>query len=166
MLMAGLSRFNTDLVAGYINNDETLFHELMELLFNAQPPIPQRAAWVMSTVAETHKWIIKPYIPKLIDALPGFSHRGIQRCILFTFESEEIPKNKKGQLYNICFDYVDNTKVPVAVRVYAMQILFNISISEPELKNELRLLIESHYENGSDGFKSRARKILKKLSTQ
>lgn len=163
MLLSGLSRFNTDLIANYIDANQERFDSLMDLMINAQPPIPQRAAWVFSTVVEKNQWLLNPYVSTLIDMLPGFQHWGIQRCILYTYGKIEIPEEKLGQMFQICYDYMDGTKVPVAVRVFAMQILYNISIREPGLQNELRLFIESHMDSGSAGFKSRGNKILKML---
>ncbi len=164
MLLSGLSRYNTNLIANYIGTDEVLFESLIDLMIVGKPPIPQRAAWVFSTVAEKHQWLIKPYISKLIELLPTFKHWGIQRCILFVYEKIEIPENKMGEMFEICYNYVNNAKVPVAVRVFAMQILYNISLKEPDLQNEIKLLIESHLDTGSAGYLSRAKKILNKLN--
>jgi len=164
MLLAGLSRFNTDLTANYIGKDQEHFNLLLDLMINGRPPIPQRAAWVVAIVVEKYPWLIKPYISKLIDLLPGFQHWGIQRCLLSVYQKIDIPETKLGEMFDICYKYLNDTKVPIAVRVFAMQILYNISLKEPELQGELKLLIESHFDTGSAGYQSRAKKILKKLS--
>jgi len=46
-----------------------------------------------------------------------------------------------------------------------MTVLANIAQKEPELKNELRLVIEQQLSHGSTGFCSRARKVLKMIGS-
>lgn len=45
-----------------------------------------------------------------------------------------------------------------------MTAIFNLSAKYPEIKPELKLLIEMQLPNGSAGFISRGKKILKKLN--
>jgi len=46
-----------------------------------------------------------------------------------------------------------------------MQILYNISATEPDLKNEVKLVLESLYDDfASAGISSRAGRLLKKLN--
>jgi hypothetical protein len=49
------------------------------------------------------------------------------------------------------------------VKVFGMTVLANLCEKLPELKNELRIIIEDQMPYGSAGFKSRGSKILKKL---
>ena len=67
-------------------------------------------------------------------------------------------------LFNFCFEVFTNSTEPVAVRVHAMQILFNIAQKEPDFTGELINLIENEIElHGSAGIASRGRKLLLKL---
>ncbi len=50
-----------------------------------------------------------------------------------------------------------------AVKAFAMQILCNICEKEPELANELMMIIEDQIPHSSIGFKNRGTKILKLL---
>ena len=52
---------------------------------------------------------------------------------------------------------------PIAVKVFAMTVAANICKHEPELKNELQLVIEDQLENASAGFRARAKKVFKQL---
>jgi hypothetical protein len=64
---------------------------------------------------------------------------------------------------NMCFDWLVSAKESVAVKVYAMEILYRISQVEPELKKELADSIEWRISEGTPGFKHRGLKTLKKL---
>lgn len=160
MLLAGHSRFNTDLIAAYIGDDETLFRELIDLTFNGNPPVPQRAAWVITAITDKYPWIIKPYISKIIDKLPEFSHPSLPRNLLRVLGRIDLPLKKTGKLYDYCYKCLIDKKNPVAIRVNAMQVLFNIAIKEPDLINELKLVIESQFDEASIGFIAKARILL------
>ncbi|MBC8173897.1 MAG: hypothetical protein H7X71_08330, partial [Chitinophagales bacterium] len=77
----------------------------------------------------------------------------------------EIPKSLLGMAATICFELLADINEPVAIRCFSMTVLANISEKEPDIKNELRLLIEEQLPFGTAGFKSRARKVLKSISS-
>jgi len=165
MLLDGNHKFNIDLIVHYVGKDTELFRELIDLMLNEPTPIPQRASWAMTTIADKEPWMIEPFLEKLIDLMPNFSfkHPSITRCLLRTLSKIEPPNNKLGELFDLCNNYLTDSKQPAAIRVFAMQVLFNISEKEPELKPELKLIIESNLDNGSTGYANRAGKLLKKL---
>lgn len=163
MLLAGHSRFNTDLIAAYIGNDEKLFKELMDITFNGNPPVPQRAAWVISAVTDKYPWLINPYNSKIIDNLPKFSHPALPRNLLRLLSKVDLPHKKSGKLYEYCYNCLIDRKNPVAIRVHAMQILFNIATKEPGLKNELKLTIENLLDEAPGGLVAKAKKLHKNL---
>jgi predicted nucleic acid-binding OB-fold protein len=67
-------------------------------------------------------------------------------------------------LLNFCIEVFTNAAEDIAVRVHAMQILFNIARKEPDFAGELIELIEHEMEyHGSAGISSRGRKLLKRL---
>jgi hypothetical protein len=51
----------------------------------------------------------------------------------------------------------------VAVKVFAMTVLSTIINDQPDLKKELKTIIEDQLPYASPGFVARARKIIKKL---
>jgi hypothetical protein len=60
-----------------------------------------------------------------------------------------------------------SAKEPLAVRVHAMQILYNISEKEPDLKPEILAIFEHVMENhSSPGIISRGKKLVQKLRKQ
>jgi hypothetical protein len=166
MLLAGNSRFNVELVAHHIGTDQHLFDLLLELMISENPPISNRAAWVMTVVTDRDPWMVQAKLPELIDLLPRYNHPGISRGLLRLLEKTDLPSEKLGQLFDYCYNNLNDTKAPVAIRMFSMQILYNISEKEVDLKAELKLLIESHMDDSSPGFANRAAKLLKKLNKQ
>lgn len=163
-LLTELSRRNTDLIAHYIGNDAEKFHHLMDLLFHGKAPIPQRAAWVVTHIAEKYPELCLPFIEPIILHLEKFEHTGIHRCLLRFISEMDIPESLQGQLYDICYQWLMDKHAPIAVKVHCMQILFNISEVEPDLKHELRLIIEELTDHESAALRSRSQYLMKKLS--
>jgi hypothetical protein len=163
MLLEGNHKFNIDLIAHYVGKDAELFNELINLMLNEVAPIPQRASWAMTTIADKEPWMIEPHIEKLINHINNFDHPALTRCFLRTLSQMEPPANKLGELFDICYNLLIDAKQPAAIRVFAMQVLYNISEKEPDLKPELKLIIETNLDNGSTGYANRAGKLLKKL---
>ncbi|MGZ2371489.1 hypothetical protein ACXR6G_17045 [Ancylomarina sp. YFZ004] len=124
-----------------------------------------RATWLMDKVYDEAPELVRPYIPQMIQLIPNLECQSKQRQFLKLISAEPLPKTISGDFINSCFDLLISNATPVAVRVYAMQILFNFSQQEPDIKNELALVIEESMSDGSAGFKSRGKRILKKLQS-
>jgi hypothetical protein len=90
---------------------------------------------------------------------------GKKRHLLKLISLNDIQEENVALLLNHCIDVFTSATEPVAVRVHAMQILFNIAQKEPDFSGELTELIEHEMEyHGSAGLTSRGKKLLKKLS--
>ena len=163
ILDIGLSRVVIDMAIAHVGNDDQRFAELMNLMLTSKYPISLRAAWAVSIIADENPYLLDPYIDQLIEGIEDFAHPALTRCTMKYLSFNSIPVSKLGMMLNLSYKYLLDIKTPIAIRVYAMQIIFNIAQKEPDLKEELRLTIESLYETGSAGFKNRASKLLRRL---
>lgn len=162
-LMLEMSRRNASYIAQQIGNDPKLFKEIIEIMFTAKAPLPLRASWVVTFFIDEHPELLKPYLNKIVGHLEKFDHSGIRRNLLNYFCDCDIPQSLEGKLYDICFRLLLSRDEPVAVKAYSMQVLFNIAQKEPDLKGELRLVLEDFIDHDSAAVKSRSRKLLAKL---
>jgi hypothetical protein len=163
LLEVETSRRNTDFVAGLIDSDPLLFAELADLFFQNIEPFSRRSAWVMDVVAERHHDLLLPYLVQIIDHLPMFRHDGLKRESLRMLVRYPIPEERKGVLMNLCFGWLLRPSESISVKVYSMDLLYRLSESEPDIKNELADSIEWRMEEESAGFRAHGKKILKKL---
>jgi hypothetical protein len=74
-----------------------------------------------------------------------------------------IPKSLQGLAATVCFGLFQNPKEPIAIRVFSMTVLAGIAQDQPELKNELKIMIQDQLPYASAGFLARAKKVLKQL---
>ena len=161
-ILAEHSKANINYVVSYINNDEKKFHQLMELFFNGSYRVVQRSAWVMATCVHENPDLINPYLNQLIEGLPSDDqHRAVKRNTLHVLENINIPEVYHGPIISMCFDFLTDSKEAVAVKAYAMSIIYKLTKQEPDLQKELRIIIEDQIHFSSPAFKSRGSKILK-----
>ena len=136
----------------------------MILFFNGEYRITQRAAWIVHYCADNYPGLIEPYLAKLVDNLFNDKiHVAVKRNTLRILQYIDIPEKLLGRVAEICFNFLASGVEPVAVKAFSMTVLYNITLKEPELANELKLHIEQLLPFGSAGIKSRGRKILAKL---
>jgi hypothetical protein len=158
------SKSNSLCIAKYVGDDEKRFAELMDLFLQGEYRVVQRAAWVVNFVSANHPQLVKPYLKKMLLYLKSDVHDAVKRNVLRLLQFIEIPKNLQGLTAEICFQFLMDAKEPIAVKVFSMTVLSNLCKTNPELKNELRLVIEDQLLNASKGFKARARKLFKELA--
>lgn len=158
------SRNNAAAIAQQAASSPATFKQLMECFISEDSCLAQRAAWSVSIVAETHPKLIQPYLGKLVALLTRKDvHHAVIRNALRTLQGIEIPRRYHGKVMKTCFDYIEEPGVPPAIKAFSLTILSNLSKTYPEIRAELRLLIEENWENETPAFRSRGRKVLKAL---
>ena len=104
----------------------------------------------------------KPFLPRLINNLDRFHHDGLKRHSLRILSRHKIPDNQKVIVIDFCFKMLTLFEA-AAIKVHAMQILYNLSQEESDLKPELISAIEQAVVEGTTGVKNRGHRMLKKL---
>ncbi len=88
--------------------------------------------------------------------MPNAVKRNIARLLQYV----EIPRRLAGKVYSHCLDLIDDAYEPVAVRAFALTVAARIAESEPDLMNELRLIVKKHLPHTTAAFQKRAREVL------
>lgn len=151
-------------IVRYVDNDKKRFAELMNLFLGNIEVISQRAAWAVSYCAEGHPELVSPYLERMLDNLNQRVHDAVKRNTIRTFQDIDIPEKLQGKAADICFRFLYSNDETIAVKVFSMTVLHNLSKEHPDLRNELRMAIEEQMPYASAGFKSRGKKILKALN--
>lgn len=152
-----------ELVAQSIAEDPKYVQQLWEMCISNEKH-SWRATWLMDKVYDIDSNLVRPYIPQMIALIPTLEDESKQRQYLKLISCELLPKDISGEFINRCFDLLINATTAVAVKVHAMQVLYNFSKIEPDIQNELVIIIEEQMEHGTAGFCSRSRKILKEIA--
>ncbi len=151
-------------IVRWISDDQEKFDQLVELFLKGKYRVTQRASWLLSNCVIDHPEMVKKHLKKLLLNMKKTNlHDAVLRNTLRLLQFVDIPQSLQGLAAEICFKLFNDKKKPIAIHVFSMTVLGNICKEHPELKNELKLSIETQLPYGSAGFLSRAKKILKTL---
>ncbi|HBY55055.1 MAG TPA: hypothetical protein DEH15_21865 [Marinilabiliales bacterium] len=155
---------NLALMVRYVDDYPEYLDLIVSKAIDDSQPENWRAAWMVDKIHDKHPNLVIPYLPALTDFLLTTQNAGKKRHILKLISLHDVPDEKIAVLLNFSYQIFTDATEPVAVRVHAMQVLFNIAMKEPDFAGELIELIEHEIEfHGSAGIQSRGRKLLIKL---
>ncbi len=164
-LLADSSRKTVDIAVSFIGDDPVLFQKMLDFALLDKYPYAMRAARVIQVISEANPIRLAPFIDTIVLAMPHFKTGGLNRSMLrvLAFHIDEMSEEQLGILVDVCFRNVLNSKEKPAIKVYSMDILYEISNLYPDIKHELISSIEAQYPISSVGIKSKSRKMLKRL---
>lgn len=162
--LADSSRALAELNASLIIENPNLLNSLLEVSWWDQGPWPERASRAVSLCVGRFPELLKPHIREIISRLKDVKSEGARRNLLKILA--EVPirltKREKSNLIGLGFTFLTGN-YSVAVKVYSMQILYNMSLEIPEIASELAQIIEDRLPEATPGYRSRGSKILRKL---
>ncbi|NLB26017.1 MAG: hypothetical protein GX820_04910 [Bacteroidales bacterium] len=158
---------NLPLIIHQIIDKPEEINTLMNMALYSDHRRSWRAAWIADKVNDIKPELITPFLNKMIRQLKRETNTGKKRQFLKLISKNKVPEKYFTFLIDYCLNCFTSAFEPVAVKVNALQILFNISEIETELKNELLYLIEHETEqNPIAGIKARGEKIARLLRKQ
>ena len=158
------SKANCNAIIQWIGNSQQRFDQLFDLFLKDEYRVVQRAAWPLSYAVIAHPEFIEKHFSKLLKNLdkPGI-HNSVKRNTVRLLQDIQIPEKFQGQVMDICFGYISSPTEFVAVKAFALTVLENLSKKYPEIRSELKTIIEDRWDYESAAFRARGKKILKSL---
>jgi hypothetical protein len=124
----------------------------------------QISANVLSFVTDEHPEHIERNIDAILNRLyDKNTHVAVKRNVVRILQSVQIPKRLDAKVINFSMEYLSDLNETVAVRCFSMNVLVNMSEKYPEIKKELKAVIENRLKDPTGGLKVRARAVLKEL---
>jgi hypothetical protein len=148
----------------YVGTDPKRFEELMKIFLGDTYRLTQWAGWPLSDIVKKHPELIRPYLKPVLKAIdkPGM-HVAVKRNVMRLLQFIEIPSAVSGIAFDKAFKLFSHASEPVAVRVFAMSVMTQVAMKEPDLKKEVIIAIEEQLPYGSAAYVSRAARSLKAL---
>lgn len=158
------SKQQTMRIVRHVGSDKKRFADVMKLFLGNEYRVTQRIAWVVSYCGRAHPQLILPYLEKMILNLKkSGQHDAVKRNTVKVLEEIDIPERLTGLCAETCFNLLASKTEPLAVRCYSMGVLAKICNKEPELKNELKLVVQEQLPYSTAGFRARARRVFAEL---
>lgn len=149
-------------IAAYACTSKKNFKELMKCFMSDEYRLAQRAAYSVSWATIQKPEMIEPYIKDLVSQMQRTDiHEAIPRNSLRILEQIHIPEKYHGEVMNACFGFVEDPSTPIAIKASSLTTLFNLSHQYPEIRQELKLIIEENWDHETAAFRARGKKILK-----
>jgi len=137
-----------------------------ELIKRDEEPTSRRAAYVLDTMQERKLASINFLLEDLVYELPNITNNSIRRHITRMIMHHPISENEEieGLLAELCFSYLIDAKVDVAVKANSLGIVDKLCGRYPELSTELVVVLQDQYDKNTAAFQSRAKKLIKKYA--
>lgn len=160
-LICNYSLGKIEKIAKHAIANKTVFEELMTHYIGENQRLAQMASWCVSHAVDIDTTIILPHIHNLVDIIHTTNkHDAVIRNSIRILQFVEIPEYLQGKVMNKCFEFIEQPSYPAAFKAYSLTVLFNLSMIYPDIKPELKTIIEILLPTESAAFKSRGKRIL------
>ena len=160
-ILAEHSKAQSSKIVAWVSNDKKRFDELLQLFLNDEYRVVQRSAWMISMIAEKHPELIQTHLPVIVDKMNEAGvHVAVKRNVTRLLQFIPIPEELHGIVMNTCFELLTDPKETIAVRAFSMTVLANLAGIYPDIKQELKAIVNDVLEHcASAGLKARARNL-------
>ena len=163
ILNKGVNKNAMKLIADEVIKNPKRISELLQEILVDKKGISWRASYVLDLLSDKDFSFFEKHKEELIKFVLQTKDASIHRHLCKLISRVEISEEKQGLMLNFCTDKIFSDKVRVAVKVHCLEIFYNISITQVDLKPELELIINETIDKNTAAFSCRAKKILKKL---
>jgi hypothetical protein len=158
------NRDNDSQLIDYVRDNSISFNSLINTYLEGPYRRTQRLAGAVTQIATETPALLKPHFKRIIDALNDpHASTALKRNTIRMFQFVPVPGNRQGELIDICFRYLQDKNETIAVKVFSMSVLELLTSNYPELRRELRIVLEDQLTYAGPAFRSRGFKVLKKL---
>ena len=128
----------------YLETHPEQFEAVVSIISTNQHPHAWRATWMLGHCMDKNDSRIQGQLDTIIKALPG-KKDGHQRELLKVLEKMELGEEQEGALFDVCVTIWETINKSPSVRMTAFKFFVKLAKKYPELKNEIRFLMEEHY---------------------
>ena len=135
------------------------------MAFSEEEKYSIRASYVICHLSKVNPHFINPYANSIISKFSEINNSDVKKNFLKIFESYIHIKDEEmlGKLIDVCYSFLIRPSESLATRIYSMQIIFNAAKEIPELKTELKLVLEEILIEEMPSLTQRAKRLLKRL---
>jgi hypothetical protein len=157
-----------------LNEQQFALRDLVDITFYADKDIAFRAAWILENIFLQDPLRYQADLGYIVSRFKEVRHESCQRHfakILMHVSDKKAPAIIRQNLQNMdlepvveqCFDWMIDPKIKIAVKCFSAEVLFNLRIRYPWIKEELADQLQFLMRNGSAGIQSRGRRLLAAL---
>ena len=165
MIIGMIGTREAEWIASSAGGNPQILLNLIEYSFSDDKKIAFKSSWVLTKVCDRFPEMIYPHLNKLSESLSKITNESVQRSFLRIISLSNLNKigvKYHGILADFCFKSLRSGVSAIAVKAYAMDILFNLAAIYPELENELLATINMLQGEGTAALIAKGKQICKK----
>lgn len=149
-------------IVAWVGNDQKRFDELFGLFLSDEYRVVQRSARPVSYCVHDHPQLIRKHWAKLVkNIMRPDVHGAVKRNTMRLLQYVDIPEKYRGDIMNLCFEFIQSAKEKVAVKAFAITVLERLAKHYPEIIGEVTILLEERIPIETAAFKSRTKQFIK-----
>ena len=163
------SKSMTMRIVDYVGDDPLRFEEVADIVVGEDPLLAQRGAWVIRHCAENSSAAVMPSLQRLLEFVRDGRdlHDAITRNTMKAAVILEVPDDFAGLAADLAFSLIRSSSEPVAVKVYALDVLSQLGRRETTLAEELRVCLSEPIPGSeTPAFRAKVRKLSKQLDNR
>lgn len=145
-----------------------LFKKLIDFTDDTDPRIVFRSSWALTKVCDKKPALFGPYLNIIADKLLVSTNDSAVRSFLKIFTltgTSSLGDAGRGRIADYCFTLLRSRESAVAMKIYAIDVIHEISADFPDLTHELAAVLSMFPDDVPAGIKSKSRATLKKLGS-
>jgi hypothetical protein len=148
--------------AEYILRNGIPLDELVELV-SAERKTAMRFMWLTGLLCELKPELISPHAAYFFEKRHTVTFPNYDRSVAKILSLAGIPEHLEGEVSTELFNWLLDPSISVSTKSYALTALCRLSDKHPELKNELKLVVEDQCDKNSVSFQKRAKRFLAEM---
>ena len=154
-------------IAASAVSNQHLFRKLLEFTEGDETRLVFRSSWALVKVCEESPELFLPYLEVIVDKLfrthNGSAERSFLKILQLTGTSS-LNEDLQGRLADHCFTLLRSRSSAIAVKVYSIDVLYEISQRYAGLTNELAGIVSMLPDDVPAGVKAKCRELIRKLN--
>ncbi|HUS87160.1 MAG TPA: (deoxy)nucleoside triphosphate pyrophosphohydrolase [Bacteroidales bacterium] len=167
ILTGHISSDACEMVAESALENRAVMNLIIEFSLGEDNTLAFRSSWSLTKAAEKEPESILPWNGRLIEALPDLENESVIRSFLKVINQanfDDLSEKEHGIIAECSFSWLNKPGSAIAVKAYAMEALYKLTLIYSELRDELRLSASRLEEHGSAGLKVRGRYIIERMA--
>lgn len=126
----------------FIQDDELLREEVYQFIFDKDDIISYQALWVCTHFSKVDMEWLSRRQNELIDAAMACPHSGKRRMLLNLLSQQPVANPLRMDFLDFCLDRAVSRHEPSGVQSLCIKLAYQLTCDIPELKQELRTILE------------------------
>lgn len=146
----------------YVLENKIGLKELLPLL-HREHTVGMRFAWMIGTLCEMEPEVVRPVSKYLYENRDKVHFPNFDRTLAKVFYLVGVPPEIEGEAIDSLFRWMESPDIGISIRRFALLALIEVTKTYPELKEELKLILESQLDNSQPTYRKLALQVLGKL---